>query len=279
MKKIIAFLLLCSCSNNSEKQSEKMSLKDKLITASITQAADLPTRGKECPSNMVHIVGSYCENLEEVCLKWLDKPICNKYDPNDKTKCIQERLPARCEKFKYPSVCRGTEKPVDFCIDKYEASNNPGEIPPVMVSWYDAKALCESKGKRMCYDYEWIVACQGPDRKPYPYGYTRDKTACNIDKPQRVGFDATKAKMDEKTIAWLDQRVPSGSMPRCVSDYGVYDLTGNVDETTINASGKPYKNSLKGGHWVQGARNRCTPETTIHDESFKNYESSYRCCK
>ena len=84
--------------------------------------------------------------------------------------------------------------------------------------------------------------------------------------------------MTPKIVAWLDQRVSSGSMP-CISPYGVYDMTGNVDEWVINSSGHPYKSGLMGGHWVRGARNRCRPETVAHAESTVFYEIGGRCCK
>lgn len=288
MKKVfvfILFVLITSCTTLQE-FTKPPSVTDGALfetaTNKITDAGfETLNISKNCPDEMVEIDGEYCSNLELICLHYLDKAICNKYDPNDNTKCLpgQLREPARCQTYRRPSICKGTTKKVHYCIDRYEASNKKGDIPPVMQSWYDGKRLCEAQGKRLCMDYEWTVACEGPSKKPYPYGWDRDKTACNIDKPQRVGFDASKVrKFTPEMIAWLDQRVPSGSMPRCVSDYGVYDMTGNVDEATINESGTPSKNSLKGGHWVQGARNRCQPETTQHPESFANYESSWRCC-
>ena len=221
-----------------------------------------------CPDNMVEISGEYCPNVVQNCIK-LDTNIHN---VNGYVRCLEFA----------PTKCLSTEKQkikMHFCIDKYEASDNEGDIPPVMVSWNQAKLKCEADNKRLCYDREWTFACEGEEALPYPYGLIRDPSACNIDKLQRSGFDASRAKMDPQTIQWLDQRVPSGSMSKCVSTFGVYDMTGNVDEATINSYGKPYQNALKGGHWVLGARNRCRPSTVAHNESFANYESSYRCCK
>lgn len=160
-----------------------------------------------------------------------------------------------------------------------------------MVSWNDMKVNCESEGKRLCLDHEWTLSCEGPEMLPYPYGYKRDANACNIDHPQRPGFDASKARMTPEVVAWLDQRVPSGSMPACVSPYGVHDMTGNVDESIVNSEhGQPmdpthpggkkqFWSGEMGGHWVIGARNRCRPKTTVHDESTVFYEIGGRCCK
>jgi formylglycine-generating enzyme required for sulfatase activity len=233
---------------------------------------------------MVHVKGIYCPGLSHTCLKWKDKAWCRKHDPVTK-KCIDEVKPVACAQFQIPGKCLSKPnelQPLDFCIDIYEGGVKKGEIPPYMKSYLDGKQECAAKGKRLCTDIEWTKACEGPENLPYPYGYARNANACNIDHPQIAGFDASKVvKWTPALLQSLDKRVPAGSMPLCVSPYGVHDMTGNVDEATVNVTGggKPYWNALKGGHWVAGARNRCRPSTTSHEESFVNYESSIRCCK
>ena len=280
---IIAVGLLLACSYKIDYTKDSY-IEDNITKNTLVSDSSVDSINKaNCPDDMVEVDGSFCPIVEQVCLKYLDKPICNKYDPLDPTKCLpgQLREPARCAEYRYPSKCLSkTLRKAHFCIDKYEGGVKKGEFPPYMKSWLDGKVECEAKGKRLCIDYEWTLACEGPSMKPYPYGYKRDSSACNIDKDQRKGFDHSKVfRFTPQMLAWLDQRVAAGSMPNCVSDYGVYDMTGNVDEATVNESGVPYKNALKGGHWVKGARNRCRPETTQHPESFANYESSIRCCK
>jgi sulfatase modifying factor 1 len=258
----VGLLLACSSKIDYTKDSyiEDNITKNTLVTDS---SVDSSLNKANCPDDMIEVDGNFCPIVEQVCLKYLDKPICNKYDPLDPTKCLpgQLREPARCAEYRYPSKCLSkTLRKAHFCIDKYEGGVKKGELPPYMKSWLDGKVECEAKGKRLCVDYEWTLACEGPSMKPYPYGYKRDSSACNIDKDQRKGFDHSKVfRFTPQMLAWLDQRVAAGSMPNCVSDYGVYDMTGNVDEATINESGVPYKNALKGGHWVKGARNRCRP--------------------
>jgi formylglycine-generating enzyme required for sulfatase activity len=152
-----------------------------------------------------------------------------------------------------------------------------------MASWNEARASCESFGKRLCADTEWTLACEGPERQPYPYGdgYVRNDQACNIDKPyiwpkpERI-FDP---KTQEEELSRLDQREPSGSRDACVSPFGVRDMVGNVDEWVINESqfGKPYRSGLKGGYWGP-VRTRCRPMTTAHEEAFRYYQIGFRCC-
>lgn len=216
-----------------------------------------------CRDDQVHVVGEYCPELETKCLEWIDKvgPEAN-----------SGIGPLRCARFQYPTRClsrRTVHK--DFCIDRYEWPNVKGELPPIGMTYWEAKSLCESVDKRLCTISEATLACEGPERKPYPYGYERDDTACNIDRPSA----------DPKTSRdkWPDvyRGVPSGSMERCVSDYGVYDMTGNVDEWTHNESGKPFVSALRSGYWGP-VRARCRPVTYVHGPEFSFYQIGFRCC-
>lgn len=229
---------------------------------------DLAQQEERCPENMIEVSGEYCPEVEQQCLN-LDKSVHN---VNGFVKCM-EFAPTICQT---PSDKRIA---MHFCIDKYEFPNQEGVKPTMMMTWYEAKKNCENLGKRLCTENEWTLACEGPQILPYPYGYKRDKLACNIDHSQRPWFDASKSQMTSEIAAKLDQSVPAGSMPQCVSPYGVYDMTGNSDEWVVHPSGHPYISGLKGGHWVIGARNRCRPITLAHGPTTVFYEIGARCCQ
>lgn len=228
----------------------------------------LPT-GTACPGDMIDVEGDYCPYQEQRCLRWLD---------------LETKL--QCAEFeKAPSAgqCGTPSEHKHFCIDRYEWPNQVGMLPTYMASWTEAKASCESIGKRLCSDTEWTLACEGPQRQPYPYGdgYERDDRACNIDKPY-IWPDAKRIydpKTQAEELARLDQREPSGSREACVSPYGVRDMVGNVDEWVVNVSqgGWPFQSGLKGGYWGP-VRTRCRPMTTGHDEQFRYYQIGFRCC-
>jgi hypothetical protein len=229
----------------------------------------LPLPANEaCPPDMVEVEGDYCPVVEQKCLRWLDAP----------TKL-------QCAEFEKKAVgaCPLKAKHERYCIDRFEWPNRAGAMPTYMASWQEAKASCESAGKRLCDDTEWTLACEGPQRQPYPYGdgYTRDPQACNIDRPY-IWPHAAKlfdAKSRDEELERLDQREASGSRPACVSPFGVHDMVGNVDEWVVNASqfGKPFVSGLKGGYWGP-VRTRCRPMTTAHDETFRYYQIGFRCC-
>ena len=226
-----------------------------------------------CPADMVHVVKDFCPKVERKCIKKeKNKPnkivLCHRFQPGS-TKCLESR------------------QHLDFCIDKYEYPNRAGAHPPWMVSWYDAEATCRSLGKRTCWEWEWVAACEGPEEKPFPYGWERDNTKCNIDntwmEPHLKFMYSKDKEVARRELSRVDQSVPSGAMPGCVSDYGVHDLTGNMDEWVTRTrrrddTEKSEWAGLKGGAWGH-VRNACRPMTTSHPPDFTYYFITFRCCK
>ena len=85
------------------------------------------------------------------------------------------------------------------------------------------------------------------------------------------------SRLRDAEVNRLWQGEPSGTRDACVSPYGVFDMTGNVDEWVVNESGHPYKSGSKGGYWGP-VRDRCRPMTTAHGEEFAFYQLGFRCC-
>ncbi len=177
-----------------------------------------------------------------------------------------------------------------YLIDKYEVSNkqyaefmkatqhaapaywddprlNKPDHPVVGVNWYDAKAFCEWKGKRLPTEAEWEKAARGPSSSLYPWGNEFDPTKANF------------GKLHEATM-------PVNSNPQGASYYGVFNMAGNVfewvadwydpfyygrHETSVNPPGPVYpiwlggtgtyvdrltvgeKRVIRGGSWIAPA--------------------------
>src|SRR3954468_23053716 len=188
--------------------------------SSIGEAAPLAqSKTSACAADMIEVEGTFCPFLDQVCIK---RPLAMSY---------------RCSEYRSPSgSCQTGTSSKHFCIDNYEWPNKAGETPVVMKNWYEARDACQSVGKRLCSQDEWTLACEGPEHLPYPYGYARDANACNIDKPA-IQFDENALKRPDKRdaeAARLWQGEPSGAREKCVSPFGVHDMTGNVDEWTLN---------------------------------------------
>lgn len=239
----------------------------------------------QCPVDMMYVSGQMKQNdphkgsVEALqlttCLKFLDG-----FDENGLPK-----FPERCQSFdkeKWEKISSTlTTKPINVCIDKFEFPNIPGVYPVIAVDYYESQALCVSKHKRLCFEDEWTFACEGPDALPYPYGYVRDSTKCNIDKPWRL-FDANKLIQRKSTVARdelakLWQGEASGMRPHCHSVFGVYDQTGNIDEFVTTINPRPFQSVLTGGYWGP-VRARCRPKTTVHNEGHFFYQQGFRCC-
>ena len=233
-------------------------------------AAEDPGKAGACPGDMVLVDGDYCTDLELECLR-------STYAPQNK-KTI-------CHEFKSPSKCVGRKEKKRYCIDKYEYPNKKGERPIVNNNFPQAQKLCAEQGKRVCTETEWTMACEGPEYKPYPYGYVRDPNKCRGDREYRFpNVKKTFSKNKAEAHAELERLwdgVVSGSQPACVSDYGVNDMPGNADEL---ASSETYSDKSKfdnvttGGPWLDGVRNQCRPKIYQHNEGFAYYYLAFRCC-
>ena len=99
---------------------------------------------------MKAVWGVHQENLQRLCLDWRQN---------------------QCWSW-FGGVHAGEDRrtPIATCMDEHEWPNRPGEHPDVMVRYVEAKAACEAVGKRLCTEFEWETACEGPEVLAYPYG-------------------------------------------------------------------------------------------------------------
>ncbi len=221
-----------------------------------------PVAQAACPADMALVDGDFCPALRYDCAR-----------PTGAVGCAEYVRDRRC--MEEPERRR-------YCIDRYEWPNVVGENPMVYVDWFEAKALCADAGKRLCRRSEWILACEGPKRLPFPWGFVRQPSPCNIDRPT-FEFDVGAMMKDETRegeLARLWQADRIGSHPDCVSAFGAYDMSGNVDEWTDDQAdnpGTPHVSTLNGGYWGP-VRDTCRLTTTSHGPTFKFYQVGFRCC-
>lgn len=101
----------------------------------------------------------------------------------------------------------------------------------------------------------------------YPYGNSRDATACNADHFDVVGKDGKL----------IDRRAPSDAYPRCESSFGIRNLAGNLEEFVTIDGSVPARPAMKGAYW-QPSRNHCRAAQTAHDRYYNGMETGFRCC-
>lgn len=112
------------------------------------------------------------------------------------------------------SVALPTDTPVDdttsiVCVDVAEF---PGlqEVPLTGIDFAEAERRCEGRGRRLCTQAEWTLACRGLEGRKFPYGTKRQAKRCAA---------SSKGELS-----------PAGSHAQCVSPEGAYDLLGNAAE-------------------------------------------------
>lgn len=223
-----------------------------------------PGPSPECPNDMRLVEGTHYDEVQHLC-------VTPKRDTKD-THCF--------EYWEGITAEEGAATPVRTCMDQFEAPNRRGAKPFVMKSFKSAQKWCAERGRRMCSEQEWELACEGEERRPLAYGWKVNKTTCNSDKAWRA-FDAKRlyagGDEEDQEVERLWQGAPSGAYMSCVSTFGIFDMMGNVEEWVATRSGRKWPGALMGGFWAKPWTG-CRGTNDAHEPSFKFYETGFRCC-
>ena len=231
----------------------------------------------QCPPGMIFIDDNMLDDSKTPdSISCLQNTVCDKWDylgTKDK-KCISYN------EISWKNIIKQfPTKHLKYCIDQYEYPNKVGSHPAVLIDWNDADLICKSENKRLCTEDEFTFACEGVDAKPYPYGYKLNNSSCNTNNnyiSYRSSELLTKKPYLELDNLWQGKTI--GSNTECVSDFGVYDLIGNMEEWTTKSRNSQYDSVLKSGYWVSpGAK--CRNSIRSHGPYHKFYQLGFRCCK
>lgn len=112
----------------------------------------------------------------------------------------------------------------------YRGFSNPA-MPMLGANWFQAKAYCEWRGKRLPTEAEWEKAARGEKGELYPWG--------------NEPADCTKAIIQEKTEDTETRGCGTGKTfdvkSRKAYRYGLYDMAGNSWEWVSDWYAKDYK--------------------------------------
>ncbi len=166
----------------------------------------------------------------------------------------------------------------------YVARSAAGVTPQAYVSGAAALAACTNAGKRLCAPVEWRAACGGSNGYAFPYGPSRVPNKCRDAgrAPMLVyyssslshGFSAVELN-DPRLDQLPDTVAKTGSASDCVTDEGVFDMVGNLDEWTADPNG-----TFQGGYWLDTSLHGdgCAYRTIAHEFGYHDYSLGFRCC-
>jgi formylglycine-generating enzyme len=218
--------------------------------APIVEPAPEASAAPACPTGMALVEGEHCPEVQQHCLQWMDPP-------------GRWHL-FRCAVYAQPAVCRAPRQHKRYCMDVDEQGSTPEDPRPKnFVTYKAASASCAARGARLCTESEYEFACEGEEMRPYPYGFARDSTACNIDRDY---------------LHRHDERSAAGQNLRCVSPFGIRDLSGNLEEWATRDRLLYSRPTLLKGSWWQKGKNTCRATNAGHGSTYGGRETGYRCC-
>lgn len=247
-----------------------------VVSAAVLPTASPVIASDPCPADMKLVDGEYCPNIQTTCLRWRAAPytvVCEEYGLSTclsprkhKRYCMQEAEFSERD-FALLQASSRAPKSVDRVVDPQS------ELPLANINYWQAKDICQTEGWRLCKETEFEFSCSGEEMRPYPQGWKRScgEGSCNCDRTIDVGADFEHR---------VDHRVSPRETLGCISQSGIINLTGNTDEIyERDHSAGAYRDVLKGGHWIAGARNRCIDASTlVHNEYYSHITLSFRCC-
>ena len=193
----------------------------------------------------------------------------------------------------------GDEQPVhivsidSFYLDRHEVSRiafqefrvsqgkqhqvNPRDpdLPATEVSWHQAVAYCQARGKRLPTEAEWEYAARGTAGRPYPWGEAAPTAA-------RARFAASAP-------------LPIDSLPQGATSEGIRHLAGNVAEwvqdwwdptyygtsPSANPTGPPEGDfrTVRGGSWNSPAVELRPTARAYHNPERGAAHIGFRCAR
>ena len=128
------------------------------------------------------------------------------------------------------------------------------------VSWYEANAYCQWKGKKLPSVTQWWRAALGEGDHPYPWGDDSETLR------HRANFEAVGTMEAE-------------SFPLGLSQFGVFEMAGNVREWLSAADARPGMAPSIGGSWQDPEYTFSVEWREALPQGLANETTGFRCVR
>ena len=128
------------------------------------------------------------------------------------------------------------------------------------VSWYEASAYCQWKGKKLPSTTQWWRAALGEGDHPYPWG----------DYPETLRY-----RTNFEAVGTMEAE----SFPLGVSQFGVFEMAGNVREWLSAEDAAPGMAPSIGGSWQDPEYTFSVEWREALPQGLANETTGFRCVR
>ncbi|HYF93265.1 MAG TPA: formylglycine-generating enzyme family protein [Symbiobacteriaceae bacterium] len=160
--------------------------------------------------------------------------------------------------------------------DSFTVKPGYADHPVTTVTWFGARAYCETLGGRLPTEAEWEKAARGTDERPYPWGDGITGVRANY-YHSKDPFETSGGYSDTTPVGFYNGgRYGDFQTQPAASPYGVYDMAGNVAQWTADVYPMTHYRFMRGGSKANygydlrvWSRNSAEPEYASPNVGFR----------
>ncbi len=137
---------------------------------------------------------------------------------------------------------------IQYDGSSFSVKSGYGDHPVTFVTWFGAKAYCESFGWWLPTETEWEKGARGTDGRPFPWGDGIDSGNANY-YGSRDLFEEVVGKLGDTTPVgyYNGMSHDDDDTQDSASPYGLYDMAGNVWHWTGDIYENTHLRYMRGG--------------------------------